>query len=213
MKLWRLSSQQAVYYSYYRLGFCSKNQHKDLVIRMEQFWNLHDIMRGFHQGSYPLGRGLWLRMTKRGVRMENNQVCFEFHERSWKQYKRSIHWRIHSFLRHGQQHNHHQLHARAASRYSYRHRSRPPFPTRQQTLFRTTTDGGHQNVKRSQSSNISQRLCSDSGTNFSFRSAVNELRNPVSSPKTISSDTNAQNDFEEFSSLCSVGEDDSASSS
>ena len=212
MKLWTLSSRQAVYYSYYRLGFCTKGQHKDFVIRKEQFWNLHDVMRGFHRGTYPLGRGLWLRIGKHGVRMENQQVCFEFRAQSWRRYKRDIHWRIHSFLCHERQRERHQLHARAASRYPSRHRSRAPSPTRQPTLFRSSTDGDRQNVQRSQSSNVSKRVCSDSGTNFSFRSAVHELRNPVSSPKTVSSHTNAENDIEEFSSVCSIEEDDSSSS-
>ena len=99
MKLWLLSSQQAVFYSYHRLGFCTKGRDKDLVIRKEQFWNLHDVMRGFRQGRYPLGRGLWLKISERGVRIENKQVSFQFYGKSWKRYQRDIHWRIHAYLR------------------------------------------------------------------------------------------------------------------
>ena len=198
MKLWRLSSQQAVYYSYYRLGFCSKDRRKDLVIRKEQFWNLHDIMRGFHEGSYPLGRSLWLRITKRSVRIENKHICFEFLGKSWKRYKRNIHWRIHSFLRHGRQHGHRQVRTRTPPHHTSQNRSRASSPARQQDVLRTFPDSRGQNTQQSQSSTISKQLDSNPGTTFSFRNAVNELRNAA---KAVSSHTNTDPNLEE---VCGV---------
>ena len=197
MKLWLLSSQQAVFYSYHRLGFCTKGRDKDLVIRKEQFYNLHDVMRGFHHGRYPLGRGLWLRISKRGVRIENKQASFEFHGKSWKRYQRNIHWRIHAFLRHERQQMYRRRHA--SRRKHQRCSSSSP---RQESV--SNSNDCNQTLKRSPSSTVSQRL--HSKTSFSFRNAVDGLQNSVSPTKTVSSHTDP--DFEDFRSVCSIGHDD-----
>ena len=67
MKLWLLSPHQAVFHSYHRVSFCTKGRHDDLVLRIEQFWKLHDIMKRLRRGHHHLGRGLYLKMTGRGV--------------------------------------------------------------------------------------------------------------------------------------------------
>ena len=211
MKLWLLSPYQAVFYSYFRLGFCDKHRSKDLILRLEQFRQLHDIMVRHRRGSYNLGRGFRVKLSEHGLRIQHRQVSFAFDDKSWRCYKNKVHWRIHSFLKHELRNR--QRDARAASRHPHRHRSRSSSPARQQVASRTTPNGGGQNEQWSQSPTVSKRLHSNSGTNFSFRRAVHELRNSVSPSKTVSSRQNADFDDEEFSSLCTIEDEHSASSS
>ena len=205
MKVWSLSARQAVSYSHYRLSFGTQGEADDLVLRMEQFWNLHDILRSFtRRGHYPLGRGLWLRISIQGASIENRCVRFLFRGKSWRCYKKRIHWQIHSFLRHERVSTGYQLHARTPSRLP--HRSRTPSPTsppRQISSWPSQNAVGA-NVMRSQSTTVSERLYPNHGQRFSFKGAVDALRNRAPSTETLSSHSSTHDDIEEFSSCCTI---------
>ena len=215
MKLWYLSAGQLVAYSRHRICFSGKRQTDELALRLDQFWNLDDCLRhvSLQRRYTPLGQGLWLKQLNNGVCFQTSKLNFTFHGRSWRKYKRTVHWQIRSFLRHDRARAGCELHARASSWSSHRFRRRSRLTPSQQTLSRSSSHASGDPVMRSQSSTLCQRLHSNHGQPFSFKSAVDELRNPTLPPSSLSSSSHADIDIEEFSSVCSIEEGDSSPSS
>ena len=215
MKLWHLSSNQLVAYSRHQLCFC-ETQHNDLALRMEQFWNLDDILRHdtlLQRRRYPLGQGLWLNHDHHTLCFQSSKVQFTFTFKSWTKYKNLVHWQIRSFLRHGRHGTGRQLHARVPTQRSHQFTRRPYYTSPRQTLPRASPNAGGQTVMRTQSPTVSQRMRANHGQRFSFKSTIDAMRDHASPQTTRSPHRHESIDIEEFSSVCSIEEDHSSTSS
>ena len=218
MKLWSLSRRQYVVYNHHRIHFCRKSRrggtHR-FTLRMDQFWNLDDLLYVFPSlwGHYPLGRGVWLKQIHEGVRLESQRARFEFRHQSWFMYKKAVHWRVRSFLRHGRHRTRRQHHARAPARCASRFGASPspPLPA-QQTPPRSPSNASDHDDLQAEPPSVSQRCCPSHGQSFSFRSAVNDLRAAASPPATPPPATYETINLEEYGSVCSIDIDDSTSS-
>ena len=218
MKLWSLSRRQYVVYNHHRIHFCRKSRrggtHR-FTLRMDQFWNLDDLLYVFPSlwGHYPLGRGVWLKQIHEGVRLESQRARFEFRHQSWFMYKKAVHWRLRSFLRHGRHRTRRQHHVRAPARRASRFGASPsPPPPVQQTLPRSSSNASDRDDLQAEPPSVSERCCTSDGKPFSFRSAVDDLRAAASPPATPPPATYEAINLEEYGSVCSIDIDNTSSS-
>ena len=218
MKLWSLSERQYVVYNHHLIHFCEKPRRgatRRLTLRIDQFWNLDDLLYTFPSlwGHYPLGRDLWFKQTDRGIELDCQRANFQFKGRSWQCYKKAVHWRVRSFLRHGRYRTRRQHQARAPTRRPPRFGASPsPPPSTQQTLPRSPSNASDHNDLQTEPPSVSQRCCTSDGQPFSFRRAVDDLRTAPSPPVTPPPATYEAINLEEYGSVCSIDIDDTTSS-
>lgn len=153
-----------------------------IVLSYRQFLNLNDVIKDMDTFQflkyYPLGDHLWLQYLEKGIQLYNHRrnVYFTFHKESWKKYKREIHYRILSFLRHGAPSLHDCQHA-PTHETLFRNQSRNLTSTtpQQHVLSRKTSNVGGENEQQAKRSNLSEWNGSNSRRPFSFVGAVHAL--------------------------------------
>ena len=122
--------------------------------------NLNDIVQQmdlYRLRSYPLGGNIWFYKEDSHIQLVNHTTdrYFIFYPSSWREYKRRVHRRVMTLLRHGKPKNykHHARHARR-----YRAQSRKPSSTiRRKTISRSARDVAIANEQRAQRAVIPSR--------------------------------------------------------
>ena len=153
-----------------------------IVLSWRQFLNLNDVIMDMDMFRflkyYPLGDHLWLQHHEKGIQLYNHRQkkFFTFHEESWKKYKRVIHARILSFLRHAvpslQGCKHAPTHENLFKGESQIFTSKT---SEKQVLSRETSNVGGGNEQQAECSNLSKWNSSNSRRPFSFIGAVHAL--------------------------------------
>lgn len=147
----------------------------EIVLNWRQFLNLHDYIRNYNIFSlishFPLGDNVWL-YHKEGVTdlINYRKKCFfSFYEEAWESYRYDIHFRIYDSFKHGKPDDYqpYAKHDRRGWDRFRRHKSH--VSQHHKTLPRTTRDVAHEDDKRTQLANVSQRESANSRSHFRRR--------------------------------------------
>ena len=164
-----------------------------LKLSFNQFINFNDVLRGLEHLSHftwhPLAHGLWFHKKNDVIKLVNNKThCyFQFYPYGWDEYKRNVHRRILSSLRHVAYTTYHQPHARNDAQSSHSSRGRAStLLRRKQTASRATRNvGDDYEDHSSKSSTFSRRKNTNTRPHFKLRRRTHARRD--SSPPEESS--------------------------
>ena len=161
--------------------YTRRNTIHEFNLNWRQVQNLNDLIVDLRSMKpefltvrhYPIGGGVWLSYNRPIIQLKDHERKreFLFYVRSWDEYLRRGHRTIYAFVRYGQkQGSNHKYDADDESeRHNQSGKGMSHLQMRYKILSRSSRDGYHENVKRSQSTVFSRRKGSNSRTRSPVR--------------------------------------------
>ena len=188
-------------------ALCFHYRNTKLMVSERQLLNLNDYIRHMHNyrrlHAIPLGQSLWLYL-KPNPQLADRCQSIRFSPRCWKKYIRHIHHRVLSFMQHASYRAGDQRNARRRCRRSYQSQRCSSTLSSQQALSPSPTYARDQDTTRPQSAVIPVRQTTDSRQPFSFRRAVNGLRNRSYTTQTQASLSPESVEIDQYGGSCSI---------
>ena len=205
-----LCERQSVVVQYENIYFCHVTQRghvRSFMLTDYQFENLNDLIKETMCNcirNYPLGAGLWLSVTASGYQLTNHRDNTYFIFIDWERYKRHVHPRVMSFLRHDvdMRGEDYQYDADDESRQLHRPRS-PPRKKRRTLASRSTRDARSSTEQSQKRAILSRWDRSNPRKRPQRRGRVDEARSVASPSRESKCDTSSD---EEHCSECSIDE-------
>lgn len=191
----------------------------EVEVNEKQFRNLDDAIVNldkYHSVRYfPLGGSLWLFQKDATTKLIDNcnRTFFWFYEQAWRYYITHVHNTLYAFICHGKPF-HRQSYAKYESRlYHTSGRSVSHISRRHKTLSRSPRNAHHEDVKRSQHTNVSRWKGADSRTRVRRRSRKHASRthHEIKTDQLNAAITSDENDSIKSSDQCSIEDGDLSS--
>lgn len=205
----RLSSKLTATFRNQLLTFHQNVYNISITLSRRQFENFHDAVcyHDILSPYVPLDNGMWL-ITRKPYRLHTSYNYIKFDGNSWNNYKKRVHPKIMSFLRHDRHHTGRQLHARYDGWHIRRSRFTPSFHTSEYALPRETKNVSYSPIQEEERSDISQRQNAGVRSTFSFRESLDVLLRNQQTKTNICEDGAYEDDIKEYGGVCKSQQND-----